>query len=153
LRLKAILVKAAQLQTSNSVRKTSIANCTMPAQKPNQNNFTSFADWCLHKDSISEAARHTVEVLLEVAGTSEGDRANEILLSRTELDLRHNQIVDLSPLSVFANLKYLYLSKNQIADLSPLFLLTNLEDLYLSENQIADLNPLFALTNLTYLIL
>ncbi|MDZ7957317.1 MAG: hypothetical protein RMY34_05340 [Aulosira sp. DedQUE10] len=42
----------------------------MSEPQPNQTpNFSRFADWCLHKDSLSTEARHTVEVLSEKAGT------------------------------------------------------------------------------------
>ncbi len=48
--------------------------------KPNQSdNFSNFADWCFHKDSLSQQQRHTVEVLLAEAQTSDCNQANEIL--------------------------------------------------------------------------
>ncbi len=41
--------------------------------------FSSFADWCLHKDSLSKEARHTVEALLKYARTSDCNEADRIL--------------------------------------------------------------------------
>ncbi|MEW6497808.1 MAG: leucine-rich repeat domain-containing protein, partial [Cyanobacteriota bacterium] len=115
--------------------------------------FNSFADWCLHKNSLSEAARHTVEVLLEEAGTSDCNKAEWILLNCTMLNLSDNEITDLSPLSGLTNLTQLYLTGNEITDLSPLSGLTNLTQLYLNYNQINDLSPLSGLTNLTQMYL
>ncbi|MEP0751397.1 leucine-rich repeat domain-containing protein [Trichocoleus sp. Lan] len=115
--------------------------------------FNSFADWCLHKNSISEAARHTVEVLLEEADTWDCYEADLILSYCTELDLSSNRIIDLNPLSGLTNLTQLYLNNNWITDLSPLSGLTNLTHLYLGNNKITDLSPLSGLTNLTQLYL
>ncbi|MEP0757779.1 leucine-rich repeat domain-containing protein [Coleofasciculus sp. FACHB-T130] len=112
--------------------------------------FNSFADWCLHKDSLSEAARHTVEVLLEEADTWDCYEADLILSYCTELDLSSNEITDLNPLSGLTNLTQLYLHNNWITDLSLLSGLTNLTQLSLGE-EINDLSPLSRLTNLTQL--
>ncbi|MEW6497809.1 MAG: leucine-rich repeat domain-containing protein [Cyanobacteriota bacterium] len=113
--------------------------------------FNSFADWCLHKDSLSDAARHTVEMLLEEADTWDCYEADLILSYCTELDLRSNEITDLNPLSGLTNLTQLNLHNNQITDLSPLSGLTNLTQLELPYNKIIDLSPLSGLTNLTQL--
>jgi internalin A len=77
-------------------------------------NFRSFADWCLNKDSLSEAQRHTVEVLLQEAGTSDCYAANETLSHLTELNLSSKNISDISPLSELTNLTDLDLSGNPI---------------------------------------
>jgi internalin A len=71
-------------------------------------NFSSFADWCKHKDSLSESARHTVEVLLKQAGTSDCNEAD-----LTELYFQ-------TSLSGLTNLTYLNLEYNQITDITPL---------------------------------
>ncbi|MEP0798282.1 leucine-rich repeat domain-containing protein [Trichocoleus sp. DQ-A3] len=145
----------------------------MSTHKPNPTrNFTAFADWCRHRDSLSDEEKHTVEVLLKHAGTDDYDEANEILLSCTELDLRLNEISDLKPLSSLTNLTsltlnckisdlkplssltkltYLNLYENLISDLKPLSPLLNLTDLSLDCNQINDISPLSSLTNLTTL--
>ena len=124
----------------------------MSELQPNQPiNFNSFADWCKHKDSLSEAARYTVEVLLELAGTSDCTEAEKVLLNLTELHLEYNQITNITPLSALTNLTTLDLHYNQITDLSGLSALINLTTLHLYNNQITDITPLSALTNLTEL--
>ena len=46
----------------------------IPEQEANQPiNLSGFADWCLHKNRLTREARHTVEMLLEIAGTSDCD--------------------------------------------------------------------------------
>jgi Leucine-rich repeat (LRR) protein len=67
------------------------------------------------------------------------------------LDLRKNQIIELSPLSNMTNFTELDLRKNQIMDLSPLVNMTKLTRLVLESNQVSDLSPLINLTNLTRL--
>ena len=37
--------------------------------------YDNFPDWCKHKENISEDAKHTVEILLQISDTSECDRA------------------------------------------------------------------------------
>jgi hypothetical protein len=115
--------------------------------------FQSFADWCRHKDHLSPAAKHTVEVLLREAGTTDCHEAELILMNRTKLNLHNNQITDLNPLSTLTNLTELYLHNNQITDLNPLSTLTNLSKLNIRFNQIVDYLPLSTLTNLTELYL
>ena len=101
--------------------------------------FNSFTDWCLHKDTLSEAARHTVEVLLNKAGTSDIYEANQILPSRNYLNLSENQISDITPLQSLTNLTSLNLYNNKISDITRLQSLTHLTDLYLSGNNISDI--------------
>jgi len=121
----------------------------MPEQQANQLiNFTSFADWCRHKDSLSESARHTVEVLLKQAGTCECNEANRVLSNLTELHLPSNQITDITPVSGFTNLTRLHLENNQITDITPLSGLNNLTSLHLETNSITDLTGLSPLINL-----
>ena len=124
----------------------------MPEPQANQPiNFSSFADWCLHFDSLSQAARHTVEVLLKCAGTSDIDEANGILSSRNKLTISRNQISDITPLQSLTHLTHLYLYNHQISDITSLQSLTNLTSLNLSNNQISDISFLQSLTNLTEL--
>jgi internalin A len=121
----------------------------MPEQQANQPlNFSSFADWCLHKDSLSESAKHTVEMLLKQAGTCDCNEANRVLSNLTELHLPSNKITDITPLSGFTNLTRLHLENNQITDITPLSGLNNLTSLHLETNSITDLTPLSPLINL-----
>ena len=124
----------------------------MPEPQANQPiNFSSFADWCLHFDSLSQAARHTVEVLLKCAGTSDIDEANGILSSRNKLTISRNQISDITPLQSLTHLTHLYLYNHQISDITPLKSLTHLKTLDVRDNHISDITPLQSLTNLTSL--
>ena len=124
----------------------------MPEPQANQPiNFSSFADWCLHFDSLSQAARHTVEVLLKCAGTSDIEEANGILSSRNKLTISRNPISDITPLQSLTHLTHLHLHNHQISDITPLQSLTHLKKLGLCDNQISDITSLQSLTNLTSL--
>jgi internalin A len=122
-------------------------------QKQRGDNGRTFADWCYEKASLSPETKHTVEVLLEKAGTTECEAADRQLSSLTELTLSCNQIKDIKPLASLTNLTRLYLNYNQISDIQPLASLTNLTELHLVDNQIGDIKPLASLTNLTELYL
>jgi len=113
----------------------------------------TFADWCLNKANLSIETRHTVDVLLQVAETTDCHQASKTLSTRTELDLTNNQIVDIKPLSTLTNLDWLSLYNNQIVDIKPLSALINLNFLLLGKNQIVDIKPLSTLTNLRNLLL
>jgi len=96
----------------------------MSQKQPNDSmSFSSFADWCRHIDDLSAEARYTVKVLLEKAGTYDPQAAQQILSSMTELDLGHNQIIDISALRSLTNLRALELENNQITALCVLGLL------------------------------
>ncbi len=126
----------------------------MSEKQPNEPiSFSRFADWCRNIDSLSEGARHTVEVLLKRAGTDSVKRASRILLlsKREELYLGDKKITDISSLGSLTNLTTLYLSCNQITDISFLGSLTNLTELHLDNNKITDISFLGSLTNLTKL--
>ncbi|HBE37033.1 MAG TPA: leucine-rich repeat domain-containing protein, partial [Cyanobacteria bacterium UBA11368] len=87
----------------------------MSRSQPNQPpTFTSFADYCLHFDSLTKAARHTVKVLLKIAGTSDCNEADRILSNLTSLELYNNLLTDISPLSTLTNLTELSLNNNKI---------------------------------------
>ena len=114
-------------------------------------NLSSFAEWCKHKDSLSEEAIYTVEMLLNKAGTSDCNEADRILSNLTELNLNYKEITDITPLSALTNLTSLDLGSNQITDITPLSALTNLTSLNLYCNHITDITRLSALTNLSKL--
>ena len=117
------------------------------AADPQPGNKT-FADWCREKASLNPEAKHTVEVLLEKAETTECHAANQKLSSLTKLELNLNEISDIQPLESFTKLTNLQLNYNQISDIKPLASLTNLTNLQLNYNQISDIKPLASLTNL-----
>jgi internalin A len=123
------------------------------AETRSGNMRRTFADWCRQKADLSPEAKHTVEVLLQYAETTECDAANQRLSSFTSLLLYNNQISDIKPLESLTNLTVLLLDNNQISDIKPLESLTNLTLLLLDNNQISDIKPLQSLTNLTVLLL
>ncbi|MDY6940961.1 MAG: leucine-rich repeat domain-containing protein, partial [Cyanobacteriota bacterium] len=112
--------------------------------------FDRFADWCENRAELTEAARHTVEKLLEEVETLDCQIADVRLADLTKLYLI-GRITDVGPLSSLTNLTELGLRGNQIAEVGPLSGLTNLTELRLGDNQIADVRPLSGLTNLTAL--
>ncbi|MEM7578495.1 MAG: hypothetical protein AAF316_01360 [Cyanobacteria bacterium P01_A01_bin.80] len=81
----------------------------------NQNqsfNYSSFSDFCFHKDELPAETRHTVEVLLKVAGTDDYLEAERVLLDETKLHLCDREIIDLSPLASLNILTDLNLLEN-----------------------------------------
>jgi internalin A len=120
---------------------------------PSTESPKSFLQWCQQKDSVPVATRHTIDVLLQEAGSQDCNVADRQLRNLTELDLSINQLVDIQPLAGLTNLKELRLDSNQIVDIQPLAGLTNLTILYLHTNQIVDVKPLAGLTKLTALYL
>lgn len=70
-----------------------------------------------------------------------------------ELDLRCNDVEDLSPIASLHNLKELTLDFNLISDLSPLAELDQLRHLYLRRNKIHSLEPLQGMRSLNTLTL
>src|SRR6476620_11208250 len=101
------------------------------------NNRRTFADWCRQKADLSPETKHTVDLLLEQAGSNDCDVADRKLSSLTELFFRGNQIGDIKPLASLTNLIRLYLNYNKIGDIKPLASLTNLIRLDLGGNPIA----------------
>ena len=119
-------------------------------QKQRGDSERTFANWCRKKASLSAETKHTVEVLLKKAGTTECEAAARQLSSLTKLKLDKNQIRDIKPLASLTHLNWLSLDNNQISDIKPLASLTNLNWLALSNNQISDIKPLASLTKLNY---
>ncbi|MEG4043350.1 leucine-rich repeat domain-containing protein [Microcoleus sp. Pol17_C1] len=115
------------------------------------NSKRTFADWCRQKADLSPEAKHTVEVLLKRAETTDCAAANQKLLMLPALDLTNNKISDIKPLESLTNLRMLNLNKNQISDIKPLESLTKLHYLCLDNNQIRDIQPLQSLNNLMQL--
>jgi Leucine-rich repeat (LRR) protein len=100
------------------------------------------------KVAIEAAIRKT-------AGKPTGELTNEDLAKVTGLDvlldIRSENITDLTPLAGLTNLVELQIGKNQITDLKPLAGLTKLEQMAIGGNQITDLTPLADLTKLVVL--
>ena len=107
------------------------------AQTQPENSRRTFADWCRQKADLSPETKHTVDVLLQKAETTDCDVGDQQLSNLTELYLGENQISDIKPLASLTNLTWLSLGENQISDIKPLASLTNLNELWLSGNPIA----------------
>ncbi|EAW37003.1 leucine-rich repeat domain-containing protein [Lyngbya sp. PCC 8106] len=117
-----------------------ISNGSLLAQPTAE--FKTFVEWCENKAQLAGETQHTIEVLLEQAGTTDCNQANQILSQFTELSLPTNKISDIKPFSSLTQLTSLGLSDNPIHDLSPLSNLTQLTELYLYYNQeISDISP------------
>src|SRR4028118_1419864 len=69
------------------------------AETRSGNSRRTFAHWCRQKASLSPEAKHTVEMLLKEAGTTECDAADRELSSFTALGLSDNSISDIKPLA------------------------------------------------------
>jgi internalin A len=121
------------------------------AQTQPGNSRRTFADWCRQKAALSPETKHTVDVLLKEAETTNCDVADRNLSWRSMLDLSDNKISDIKPLASLTKLTFLNLSDNKISDIKPLASLTKLTSLNLSDNKISDVKPLASLTNLTQL--
>ena len=67
---------------------------------------------------------------------------------RSRLDLRDNQISDISPIAGLTELRELEINRNTISDISPVRGLTNLTLLAFKGNQISDISPIAGLINL-----
>ncbi|MDY7021988.1 MAG: leucine-rich repeat domain-containing protein [Cyanobacteriota bacterium] len=115
------------------------------------NEYRSFMDWCLNREKLSPAARRTLSVVLQQAGTFNCARASENITNLAQLDLSTSQISDISPLQSLTTITRLKLINNQITDITPLKSLTNLTELNLSYNQVEDVTPLQSLENLNLL--
>ncbi|QLE54522.1 leucine-rich repeat domain-containing protein [Nostoc sp. TCL26-01] len=133
--------EASPSYASSPIMTTAIAAQSTPPQ--------SFAQWCERKNSVHAATKHTIDVLLKIAKTNDCKSADTRLRSATLLDLRNNEISDLSPLASLKNLIYLYLGNNEISDLTPLASLSNLSSLSLENNRISDLKPVAGLTKVS----
>lgn len=47
-------------------------------------NYSSFSEFCFHKNELPPETRHTVEVLLRIARTDDCLEAEKVLLKKTQ---------------------------------------------------------------------
>ena len=141
----AVAFSAIALALSGNLLGAEVAQ-TQPA-----NSRRTFADWCRQKAALSPETKHTVDVLLKKAETTNCDVADRNLSLSSGLDLSDNKISDIKPLASLTKLTFLNLDKNQIIDVKPLASLTNLTQIWLAKNQIIDVKPLASLTKLRVL--
>lgn len=72
----------------------------------------------------------------------------EYAVNLEELNLRINQISDISPLAGLTNMRRLRLGNNQISDISLLEGLTGIQQLWLNDNDIEDISALVNMTEM-----
>lgn len=125
-----------------------LPQASLAQSEANSQTFKTFQDWCLNRQQLSPEAKRTLDVLLQKVGTSNCDRANQMMAEQKMLDLSTFLLSDLSPLQGLTQITVLKLRNNHISDLTPLQSLTNLEELDLSYNKITDISPLKSLTKL-----
>ena len=121
---------------------------SLAQSEPNSQTFKTFQDWCLSRQQLSPEVKRTLDVLLQQVGTSNCDRASQMLAEKKALDLSTFLLSDLSPLQGLTHITVLKVGNNNISDLTPLKSLTNLEELDLSYNKITDISSLQYLTKL-----
>lgn len=108
----------------------------------------------VHFDQITHLGLR--ELYLQDNRSADGQTLSDITLvghftDLEILNLRHNEVNDLSPLANLSELHELDLRGNQVADVGPLQNLTRLKVLNLRDNAISNLEPLGGLTELVYL--
>jgi len=86
-----------------------------------------------------------------ISDISPFSRPSENLIELQYLELSHNNISDIFPLTNLTQLTTLFLHHNNISDVTPLAALTQLQILGLGGNNISDITPLENLTQLTWL--
>ncbi|MGB3641080.1 MAG: leucine-rich repeat domain-containing protein [Rivularia sp. (in: cyanobacteria)] len=104
---------------------TALLQTTKAIAAPFQPRIKTFTEYCQEKSTLPKETKHTVEVLLEKAGTQDCQQANQRLSNLTSLSLGFKKIVNLQPLSSLSNLTFLNLGGNEIEDIQPLSNLTN----------------------------
>ena len=85
-----LLILVFMLVVSSQSQNTGNEPSSWVVQKQRGDSGRTFADWCHEKASLSPETRHTVEVLLEKAGTTECEAANRKLSLLMKLTLDKN---------------------------------------------------------------
>ena len=146
-----VLITALSLLFANghgAIAQQHVSQSTITQRDDDPAQFTTFAEWCLSRESLAPGARHTIEVLLQKVSEEECDRAQTALEALTSINLYNEEITDLSPLVSLPGLTNIYLERNQITDVSPLASLPNLTWIELRHNQVSDVSPLATITAL-----
>ena len=108
----------------------------------------AFRGLCVQRDRLSPAEQQTMAVLLRVAGTTQCDRAAQVLAKQKLLDLSGTGVSDLRPVGVLTSLETLVLSRNPVKDLSPVGSLVNLKKLVIRGSGVKDLGAIARLRKL-----
>lgn len=100
---------------------------------------------------LSPSTRSTIESLKKLSQKDTCLDSFTALNRMVKMDLSHQRLKDLSPISGFKKLRYLSLRGNAIEDLSPVTRLPRLIELDISQNALATLPDLSGLTQLKIL--
>lgn len=119
----------------------------------NDDNYSVDEDDVEMIDEIVSVIKSNTSFSLSAIGISEIPPSISYLNKITSLNLAHNNIQDLSPLTPFTKLKSLSLHDNNISDITPLSQLTHLTELMLGDNHITDISPIAHLKKLKELSL
>jgi internalin A len=111
----------------------------------------TFAQWCQQKDELPDDTKHTINLMLSDALTTDCQKADLRLNKSNNLRISSAKISDLKPLASLNKLTSLSLISNRISDLTPLASLNKLTSLTLINNQIVDVRPLASLKKLIQL--
>ena len=102
---------------------------------------------CLNQN-LDVEDRHTIEVLLEKAGTVKCAEAEKVLKTFDALDLSARRIHSVAPLRFFPQLRRLWLNDNYLDDLEPLATITSLNRIELKRAKLFDVESLGKVSNL-----
>ena len=96
--MKAFCATICTVSMTACLAATTVNVAQAQTQPSRTNNYQTFTDWCLNQRQLSATEQHTIQILLEKAGTSNCERASQQLQNSTELNLVGQQISDLNPL-------------------------------------------------------
>lgn len=69
-----------------------VSICSPLAADGQTKKYNTFAEWYVNRSSVSDAARHTIEVVLKRLETTDCDRASAILYASKNLELDNEEI-------------------------------------------------------------
>ena len=146
--LLAVFTLAACSENSSKSSTSVSVNDNKAEQLLESSDFAFIADPALR--SCFEESGMTVEQVHTLVCSGKGVQSLsgvEQLNNLKNLNLSHNQIADLQPLST-TSLEVLYATNNQISDISALQGMESLKELSLRSNQLTDASPLYSLGSL-----
>ncbi len=138
------LVETEDLGYTNQVGTKAIQTFRVIPRNPVEKTYLHY---CID-GSVSQNARHTINVLKSIAKTEDCAETWDKISSLETLDISSNDIADLSPLAGFNSIVHLIANGNIISDLGPLSSLDSLTTLNLNGNRLGDLSPLSSMLNL-----
>jgi len=146
--LAVFTLAACSENSNNSSDAPAEQNSQVDTQSLDSSDYAFIVDpalrTCFENSGMSVGQVHTVVCSGKGVQTLEGVQQLENLKN---LNLSHNQISDLSPLSA-SSLEVLYATNNEIADIQALAGMASLKEVSLRKNNLQDASPLYGLTAL-----